>query len=305
MNGVFDLDSMLRSGNSDNMIKQIPVEMCIPYHNHSFRLYEGERLDDMVESIIKNGVLNPVIVQPLPDGKYEILIGHNRWNASVIAEKKTVPVIIKTGLSEDEAEMYVIESNLMQRGFENLRISEQAAVIAMRHEKMFSENKRNEILAQLKELDENASWDTSKQIGKEYSMSKNSVARLLRINKLSENLKKSVDEGIIAIRTGVELSYLDIKTQEYISELLISYNIDWRKAAMIRSCADTNGYSPLNRIIEILDGKHKPEKLKMYKIRSERISRFFTEESGSEEIEETIEKALEMYFSDKDKGEIQ
>lgn len=114
----FDLSAMLTQ---QTAVQQIPCEMLHPYHNHKFELYTGERLEDMVASIKENGVLSPIIVQPDGDG-YEILIGHNRWNASKLAGLPSVPAIIKAGLTEDEAEMYVIESNVMQRGFENLRI---------------------------------------------------------------------------------------------------------------------------------------------------------------------------------------
>lgn len=124
----FDLSAML-STPQQTAVQQIPCDKLHPYHNHKFELYSGERLEDMVASIKENGVLSPIIVQPDGDG-YEILIGHNRWNASKLAGLSTVPSIIKAGLTEDEAEMYVIESNVMQRGFENLRISEQAAAVA-------------------------------------------------------------------------------------------------------------------------------------------------------------------------------
>ena len=121
----FDLGTMLSA--PQTAIQQIPCDQLHPYHNHKFELYSGERLEDMVASIKENGVLSPIIVQPI-EGGYEILIGHNRWNASKLAGLPTVPAIVKAGLTEDEAEMYVIESNVMQRGFENLRISEQAPV---------------------------------------------------------------------------------------------------------------------------------------------------------------------------------
>lgn len=111
----FDLGAMLSA--PQTAIQQIPCDQLKPYHNHKFELYSGERLEDMVASIKENGVLSPIIVQPDGDG-YEILIGHNRWNASKLAGLSTVPSIIKAGLTEDEAEMYVIESNVMQRGFE-------------------------------------------------------------------------------------------------------------------------------------------------------------------------------------------
>ena len=145
----FDLGAMLSTpAPMLNSIQQIPCEMLRPYHNHKFELYSGERLEDMIASIKENGVLSPIVVQPCENG-YEILIGHNRWNASKLAGLPTIPTIIKEGLSEEEAEIYAFESNIMQRGFENLRISEQAAVIALRHSEMFSQGKRNDILREL------------------------------------------------------------------------------------------------------------------------------------------------------------
>lgn len=151
MTANFDLGAMLSSNNS-NQIKMIACDELVPYHNHKFTLYSGERLDDMVESIRKNGILIPIIVQPSDIGKYEILIGHNRWNAAKLAGMSAVPCIIKSGLTEEEAEMYVIESNVMQRGFDNLKISEQAEVLRMRHDKMFSQGKRNDIIRELELL---------------------------------------------------------------------------------------------------------------------------------------------------------
>jgi len=153
----FDLGQMLSA--TQTAVQQIPCDQLHPYHDHKFELYTGERLDDMVASIKENGVLSPIIVQPDGDG-YEILIGHNRWNASKLAGLPTVPAIIRTGLTEDEALTFVVESNVMQRGFDNLRISEQAAVVALRHSEMFSQGKRNDILRELALL-ENPNADTS------------------------------------------------------------------------------------------------------------------------------------------------
>ena len=116
MTAAFDLGAMLGTPAAlRNEVKQIPCDMLIPYHNHKFTLYEGERLDDMVESIRTNGVLIPIIVQPASGGKYEILIGHNRWNASKLAGLPTVPAIIKEGLTEEEAELYMVESNYAEK----------------------------------------------------------------------------------------------------------------------------------------------------------------------------------------------
>ena len=114
-------------------VQMLPVKSIQPFHDHPFHLYEGERLEDMIASVKEHGVLNPVIVQKLDTG-YEMLSGHNRWNAAKLAGLKEIPAIVKTDLSEEEAYVYVIETNLMQRSFSDLAISEKAAVLKARYE---------------------------------------------------------------------------------------------------------------------------------------------------------------------------
>ena len=309
MNTQFDLGAML-SAPQQTAVQQIPCEQLHPYHNHKFELYTGERLDDMIESIRENGVLSPIIVQPDGNG-YEILIGHNRWNASKLAGLPTVPAIIKTGLTENEAEMYVIESNVMQRGFENLRISEQAAAVALRHSEMFSQGKRNDIIRELAQLENpnaepdtvtlnpvGSKLDTSESVGKEYGVSKGSVVRLIRINKLIDSLKALVDSGDIAIRTGVELSFLSEDTQAAIAECAEETKIDIKIAKMLRASADGEGNIDRDTVHSIVyaDDKEAKEKPKSVKISDNVYSKYFTADMKKREITETIEKALEFYF---------
>lgn len=309
MTAAFDLGAMLGAptATADGQIKQIPCDMLIPYHNHKFELYSGERLDDMVESIKDNGVLIPIIVQAMND-KYEILIGHNRWNASKLAGKQTVPAIIKEGLTDEEAEMYVIESNLMQRGFDNLKISEQAAVIAMRHSQMFSQGKRNDIIRELELLENpelanddtlspmDTKLDTNKAVGEEYGMSRATVARLIRIDKLNDELKSFVDRGKLSVRAGVQLSYLDKVTQAHICNVIEDYKIDIKKAAALRAKADDTGSLSVSDIIKILVGdvidQKKPKNIK---ISSDTYSRYF-DGCKADEVANIIENALELYF---------
>lgn len=308
----FDLGAMLSTPTTalTNSVQQIPCDQLHPYHNHKFELYSGERLEDMVASIKENGVLSPIIVQPADNG-YEILIGHNRWNASKLAGLSTVPAIVKTGLSEDEAEMYVIESNIMQRGFENLRISEQAAVIALRHSEMFSQGKRNDILRELKLLENpnaepdtatlnpmGSKLDTSESIGKEYGVSKGSVVRLVRIDKLIDELKEYVDSGKLAIRAGVELSFLSAEAQAEVAEQLEDFKVDMKKAEALHKAADTEGNIDRDTIIRIIVGaaevKPKP---KSVKISNDVYAKYFDESAKAKDISETVEKALAYYFA--------
>ena len=305
----FDLGTLLGTPDAmKNAVKLIPCEMLHPYHNHKFELYSGERLEDMVESIKENGILSPIIVQPDGD-TYEILIGHNRWNASMIAGLGSVPAIVKERLTEEEAEMYVIESNLMQRGFDNLRISEQAAVIAQRHNEMFSQGKRNDIIRELKMLNgENDStsgplvqkYETRDAIGNEYSMSGRNVARLIRIDKLIDALKILVDTNAIAIRSGVELSSLSEKAQHIVAEQAEDFKIDMKIAKQLRNAADENGNVDTATIIRIITGtagiNPKPVSIKLS---NDIFSKYFSKNMKKKEINETVEKALEFYFANR------
>lgn len=308
---AFNLEAMLSASAIQTAVQQIPCEKLHPYHNHKFELYTGERLDDMVASIKENGVLSPVIVQPDGDG-YEILIGHNRWNACKIAGIDTIPAIIKQGLSEDEAEMYVIESNLMQRGFDNLRISEQVAVIALRHSEMFSPGKRSDIQRELALLEDpeaeandtatlnpmGSRLDTNEEVGKEYGVSKGSVVRLIRINKLTDALKALVDSGDIAIRAGVELSFLSEKAQAAVAEQAEDFKVDMKKSKALHDAADKEGNIDTATIVSIITGtadvKPKP---KSVKISEETFYKYFEPGTKKAQVTETVEKALAFYFA--------
>lgn len=310
----FNLGALLSTPAAvQNAIKQIPCDMLHPYHNHKFELYSGERLEDMVESIKENGVLSPIVVQP-DNGTYEILIGHNRWNASKLAGLATVPAIIKEGLTPEEAEMYVIESNLMQRGFDNLKISEQATVIAQRHSEMFSQGKRNDIIKELQLLENpedttesdtsnpvGSKLDTSKELGNEYGLGKTSVVRLIRIDKLIDELKVFIDNSKIAIRSGVELSFLSEDAQRVVADQAEDFKIDMKIAKQLRNAADENGNIDTATIVRIITGtaEIKPKPVRV-QISDSVFNRFFAPTMKKAEINATVEKALEYYFENAD-----
>lgn len=152
---IFDAVDMMMADASQaetgNGLQSLPVDKIKPFHDHPFHLYEGERLDDMVESIREHGVLNPVIVRK-KGCDYEMLSGHNRQNAARIAGLTEIPAIVKEGLTDEEAYVYVIETNVIQRSFTDLAPSEKAAVLSARYEKVISQGKRNDILREIEEI---------------------------------------------------------------------------------------------------------------------------------------------------------
>lgn len=295
------LDTMTQNKAVD--IELLSINLLVPYHNHPFSLYSGERLEDMVDSIKENGVLTPIIVQPISDGKYEILAGHNRWNASKIAGKQTIPAIIKEGLSEEDAFMYVVETNIVQRGFDNLKLSEQATVITERAD-AFREEKRQAIQKEIDELNGNKIGRTDEAVGKEYELNPKRIQRLIRIHKyLIPELKILLDEGKIPFIPAVNLSHIDGAGQKIISELISEEcEMTLKKSEKLKDYAKEGRIS--EEIIHmIMEGnkpeqvENAPEKTKTVRINKTVFSRYFPKNANSEQIKAVTEKALEEYFS--------
>lgn len=302
----FNFEAML---SQNNQIKQIPLDMLVPFHNHQFSLYDGERRDDMVESIRKNGVMTPIVCRPNPDGTdtYEILIGHNRWNCSKIAGLETIPAIIKEQLTEEEAQTYVDESNLIQRGFNDLKVSEQARIIARRYSEMFSQGKRNDIINEIRVLngEETSSGNSREKVADEYGLSRNTIARLVRISKLSDGILGWIDKGQLAVRAGVELSYLSADEQSELFEINSAddnmlMKISEAQARDLRILS-ADGVLDGDEMLKVLSAKKKKPDKKV-SIAPKLYKKYFAGLSN-EEIADTVAAALDMFFKSKEKGD--
>lgn len=305
----FNFEAML---SQNNQIKQIPVDMLVPYHNHQYSLYDGERRDDMVESIRKNGVISPIVCRPNPDGTdtYEILIGHNRWNCSKLAGLDTIPAIIKEKLTEEEAQTYVDESNLLQRGFNDLKISEQARIIARRYSEMFSQGKRNDIINEIRALngESDSKGNSREKVAEEYGLSRNTIARLVRISKLTDCILQWLDLGELSIRAGVELSYLteceqdilwQINTVDNSGHMLMKISESQARDLRVLSadCKKESLELSGNQMLKVLAiKKKKPDK--KVAINPNTYKKYFTDKSN-DEIQQIVEQALEMYYNDR------
>jgi len=323
-NGVNPLETTVpiieTQAHHKRVIVMIAIDKLTPYKGHPFRLYEGERLDDMVESIRKNGVLIPIIARRLED-IIEILAGHNRVNAAKLARLDEVPVIVLENISDEDARAYVIETNLLQRSFSDMSHSEKAEVIALHHSKMFSQGKRNDILEQLEMLanpreespanpHEHGESETCEQVAhklksrdkvaKEYGLSKDTVARYLRVHQLILEIKIMLDDGNVAFMSAVTLSYLKIEEQTLLVDCMErnSLSVDMNKAKILRQFSEKGKLDGEN-VYKILSGEAapKPNRTPTVKINKAVYSMYFKPNQPAKEVQETVEKALEMYFA--------
>lgn len=285
------------------------IENLLPFRNNHFKLYTGERLKDMEESIKEFGVIEPLIVRPLDNINYEIISGHNRWNAAKKCGLKIVPAMNIKNLSDEEAMLLAVETNLIQRSFTDLSHIEKAMVIS-EYYRVLKENQRksnfcmnvreligvSELLPQEKVSPLGTSY---RKTAEEYQLSKSSVARYIRINELSEPVKEMINSDEIGLRVGVELSYISKELQEYLVAQLkkFSYKLDIKTAELLHEF-ETKGLLNRNKIDDIITVKDTKKSAvnKGIKIKSNTLVKYFDSKQSAKFIEETILKALEQYF---------
>ena len=282
-------------------LRMLSIKKIRPFHNHPFHLYEGERLEDMVASVREYGILNPVIVQEI-DGGYEMLSGHNRMNAAKLVGLKEIPAIVKTDLSEEEAYVYVIETNLMQRSFSDLLISEKAAVLKARYEKESCQGRRNDIIEEIarmegKELPATCGHgdqrlNTRDMIGKEYELSGSSVGRLLKLNDLIKPFKDMVDRGALYTKVALQLAFLPEEEQDMVFRVMNEEKtkITSEMVANLRSHSGSLTEAKIKRYLS-----KNPIKKKCYKVPARIVEKYF-EGMDPNTVDSIVEQALAAWF---------
>lgn len=272
-----------------------------PFRNHPFTLYEGRRFTDMVESVRTNGVIVPIVIRPATEeGKYEILSGHNRVEAARVAGVDSVPAIVRTGLTEEEAMLIVTETNLMQRSFADLKHSERAIVLTTHYEAMKKKpGYCKGLVAEIERLSGAPMGHGSKardKVGEKYNLGKTTVARYLRISKLIPRLQERLDIGDIGMRVAEAVSFLKKHEQEVVEKMLAKgIKISIKQANILKE-KSKNGELTKDSINEILSSTNPDLGYKPIKLSEQFLSKHFKPEQSADEIEMIINNALEKYF---------
>ena len=294
------------TGQANNKeIEKIEIEKLKHFPNHKFKLYTGERLENMIQSVKEYGVLLPIIVWE-NNNEYIILSGHNRVEACKKAGIPEIPCIIKDNLTLEEATLIVTETNLMQRSFSDLSHSERAYILEEHYKAIKSQGKRTDLLKEIGSLmvnpvDENINKNKSiYTVGNEYNISKNTVARYIRLAKLIPSLLEKIDNEQLPIRVGYNISFIeDEKIQERIN-LLLQENI---KINIVKAEKLKNAYNEykltVDNIESYLKDEEKPRRnrAKYTKISKNIIEKYFDKKCKQQEVDNIIDKALELYFN--------
>ena len=271
-------------------VMELSLSEISDFPNHPFKVRLDEEMQEMSESVKKYGVLVPALVRP-KDGGYEMIAGHRRKMASELAEHGSMPCIVRN-LSDDEATIIMVDSNLQR---EKILPSEKAFAYKMKLEALRrqagrpSKNNSATVL-------QNYEGKTSRELIAEKSPdSHEQIRKYIRITELIPEAINMVDEGKIAMRPAVELSYLPKEEQQILMTAIASEDCtpSHVQAMKIRKFSE-EGRLNEDVILSIMQ-EEKPNQVEQFKLPKEKISKFFAPGTPADKIQDTIVKALELW----------
>lgn len=269
-------------------IIDIKIADISDFPNHPFKVKDDKAMLELSESITNSGVLIPALVRPKTNGKFEMVAGHRRKLASILARKDSLPCIVRD-LTDEEATIIMIDTNLRQR--ENILPSEKAFAYKMRLDVMNAQGNRNDLTS----APVGPKLRSNEKLAEEVEESVAQIKRYIRLTYLIGPILAMVDENLIALRPAVEVSYLNKENQEHLFNYMQLNDCTPSHAQTIKMHKlEKEGKLSVEHI-RIIMLEEKPNQVEKIKIPKNRIKSFFTNKTSEKEIEDTIVKALELY----------
>ena len=258
---------------------QLPIQKLRPFENHPFQVKDDDEMNQLVWSVLTQGVLTPLVVRPLENDEYEVISGHRRLHACQKAGIETVPALIYA-LDRDAAAVALVDSNLHR---EKILPSEKAFAYKLK-------------------MDALSHQGTSRQLGEKWSVSQLSEAgtdserqihRYIRLTELIPQILSMVDAGKIALTPAVELSYLTGQEQQDLLETMESEDCtpSLSQAVQMKKLSQS-GELTMDKIFEILR-EPKANQQEKISFRVEDLRKFFPKSYSAARIQERILKLLE------------
>ena len=280
-----------RAENRLPKIYDIPLSEIDDFPDHPFQVRLDEDMDQLVESVKERGIITPITLRKKNDGRYEIVSGHRRRKACELAGLETIPAEIKE-LTRDEAIILMVESNL-QRSV--ILPSEKAFSYKMRLEAMARQAGRPSKNNLTPPVSESERLRTNEELGEQVGESREQIRRYIRLTYLVPEILQMVDEGKIALRPAVELSYLnDIEQMDLVEAMdLAMATPSHAQAIKMRNFSREGKLTP--EVIESIMCEEKPNQREKINIRYEDARRYIPSSVPYDKTGEFIMKALEYY----------
>lgn len=279
-------------------VEDIPVDLIDDFPNHPFKVRMDGAMARLVESVGQYGVLEPCLIRPKQDGRYEMVAGHRRKEACIMADCPSIRCIVQE-MTDDQAVIIMVDSNLHR---EETLPSEKAFAYKMKLDAMKRQGLRTDLTSD--PLGQKLKGKYSIEIlAEEAAESKTQVQRYIRLTYLIPEILEMVDNSVlkekdklqIALRPAVELSYLTEQEQHDLNETMMTEDRTPSHAQAIKMRKfSQDGRLNMDVIFSIMQ-EEKGNQKEQFKIPRDRISKYFAPGTPAQKIEDTIVKALELY----------
>ena len=286
LDDLFSTDESRAESQFEKVVTLNPAEIS-DFPNHPFKVKQDDAMAEMVESVRKYGVLVPALVRPKENGGYEMVAGHRRKFAAALAELTEIPCIVRN-LSDDEATIIMVDSNLQR---ETILPSEKAFAYKMKLEAMKRQGQRSDLTS----TPLVSKSRSNEELGQKNGDSREQVRRYIRLTELIPPMLDMVDNGKIAFRPAVELSYLSKEQQQSLYDTMECEDCTPSLAQAIKMKEFSRDGKLTEEVILSIMQEEKPNQREQFKMPKERISKYFAPGTPAQKIEDTIIKALELY----------
>ncbi len=268
-------------------VQDIPISQISDFPEHPFKVKQDEAMLEMAESVRQYGVLVPGLVRQLEGGSYQMVSGHRRKLASELAGRDTIPCIVRD-LTDDEAVIIMVDSNLQR---ERVLPSEKAFAYKMKLDAMRRQGQRTDLTSRpmVEKL------ESVEKMGRDTGESGRQIQRYIRLTNLIPEILDMVDDGRIAFRPAVELSYLTEQEQHILYDAMGHADCTPSLAQAIKMKSFSREGKLSEAVIRSIMAEEKPNQKEQFRIPKERISKYFKPGTPARTMEDTIIKALDYY----------
>ena len=264
----------------------LPIEKLHAFENHPFQVRDDDQMEQLVWSILSQGVMTPIIVRPLENHEYEVISGHRRVRACQKAGIAEIPALIYA-LDRDEAVIALVDSNLHR---ERILPSEKAFAYKLKLEAMNRRGQRTDLtLSQVA-----TKLDTAAEIGRQQGESRDKVYRYIRLTNLIPEILTKVDNDEIAMSPAVEISYLTEAEQYTLLDAMEQNDCTPSHAQTIRLKKLSQQGQLADETIYTIMAEEKPNQKEQIRLRREDLRKYFPPGYPEEKIRQDITKALEL-----------
>lgn len=289
LDDLFSTDESRAEAQLEKVVTLNPADIS-DFPNHPFKVKQDEAMAEMVDSVRQYGVLVPALVRPKADGGYEMVAGHRRKCAAMLAGITEMPCIVRN-LTDDEATIIMVDSNLQR---ETILPSEKAFAYKMKLEAMKRQGQRSDLTSAPLEPKLKGSR-SNEELAASSPDSRSQIQRYIRLTELIPPVLDMVDSSKIAFRPAVELSYLSKEQQQSLYDTMECEDCTPSLAQAIKMKEFSRDGKLTEEVILSIMQEEKPNQREQFKMPKERISKYFAPGTPAQKIEDTIIKALELY----------